>query len=460
MPVLGGSPTKVLGELKGPIALSPDGKQIAIANIDPAQQAVILSIANFDRSGEHAIFLRKAPEYFDWIAWAPDGKSIACAVSNYSGNNPQVTITEVQVADGAEKTIASHKWISTGQLEWLSDKSGIVMTAKDQDSPFEEIWLISYPDGAVRKITGDLLDYKGVSLSKDSSSLVSVQIQRLSNVWLVGSGKDNSATQITPGIGTYYDLTGTTDGKLLYASDASGSADIWEMETDGTNQKQLTAGAGRNYAPAASPDGRYIVFHSNRSGTWQIWRMDRDGSNPKQLTNESTDSNWPQVSADSRWIVYQHRDPKTGTTALWKTTIDGGAPAQLTDRLSLRPAISPDGKLIACWQLSDPPNERVQIVLIPFSGGRPVKAFDVAQTVVSGWEAMLKWTPDGRALTFVDQRENTNNIWGQPLAGGNPTKLTDFHDNQIFAFDWLSDGRLVCSRGFKNGDAVLIKDSR
>jgi serine/threonine protein kinase/Tol biopolymer transport system component len=458
VPVLGGPQTKMLSDLAGPISLSPDGKRIAMFNIDQEQQVVRLSIANLDGSDARVILSRKAPEYFDWTSWSPDGKSLACAVSNYSVNDPHVTVIEVQVADGAEKAIASHRWIATGQLMWLSDKSGIVMAAKDQESPFDEIWLISYPEGAVRRVTNDLLDYRGVSLSSDSSSLVSVQIQRLSNVWLFRGDKDNTAAQITPGIGTYYDLTWTTDGKLLYASDASGSADIWEMQTDGTNQKQLTAGAGRNYAPSASPDSRYIVFHSNRSGSWQIWRMDRDGSNPMQLT-DGTDSNWPQVSADSRWIVYQRRDSK-GETTLWKVAIDGGAPVQVTDKLSLRPAVSPDGKLIACWQLTEPPNQRVQVALIPFSGGPPVKVFDIAPTVVSGWEAMIKWTPDGRTITYVDLRENANNIWGQPLAGGSPTKLTDFHDNQIFAFDWLRDGRLVCSRGFMNGDAVLIKDSR
>jgi Tol biopolymer transport system component len=340
------------------------------------------------------------------------------------------------------------------------------MTATDKDSPFEEIWLVSYAEGNVRRITNDLLDYQGISLSEDSSLLVSVQSQRLTNVWLSRSDKDMSGTQITPGVGTYYDLTWTTDGKLLYASDADGGADIWEMQTDGRNQKQLTAGAGRNYAPAASPDGRYIVFHSNRSGTWQIWRMDRDGSNPRQLTTGSIDSNWPQMSADSKWVVYQHQDTKTETN-LWKVSIDGGAPVQLTDKLSLRPAISPDGNLIACWRLSEEPKPgladmaaHVQLALIPLSGGQPVKAFDIAPSVASGWNERIRWTADGRALTYIDQRENTHNIWGQPLAGGSPTKLTDFRDNQIFAFDWLRDGRLVCSRGFKNGDAVLIKDAR
>ena len=69
--------------------------------------------------------------------------------------------------------------------------------------------------------------------------------------------------------------------------------------------RQLTSNGQRNYAPAVSPDNRYVVFHSNRSGVFQIWRIDRDGASPKQLTfgGEST---WPTITTDSKWVVYQH----------------------------------------------------------------------------------------------------------------------------------------------------------
>jgi Tol biopolymer transport system component len=370
-----------------------------------------------------------------------------------------VTIVEVQVADGAEKVIASEKWLSNGQIVWLSDKSGLVLVAQHQDSSFNQIWHVSYPDGVVESITNDLYDYRGVSLSNDSRQLVSVQTLRLANIWIGKSAKDYSTTQITPGVGTYYDLTGTPDGKILYASDASGSADIWEMATDGTSQKQLTAGAGRNYAPQASPDGSYIVFHSNRSGGWQIWRMDRDGSNPKQLTFDNPDSNWPEISPDGKWIVY-HRLNAGQTMTLWKIGIDGGTPIQLTDTTALRPTVSPDGKWIAYWHFTDPPIQRVQVAVMPFDGGQPAKVFDLAPSSVVGWDAILKWMPDGRGLTYIDFRNNTQNVWMQPISGGAPTQLTDFKDNQIFSFAWLKDGRLISSRGFRTNDAVLIKDSR
>lgn len=136
------------------------------------------------------------------------------------------------------------------------------------------------------------------------------------NVWIAPKDDFGRATQTTSGAGKYFDLSTTPDGKILYASDAEGNAQIWEMEADGTGQKQLTSGAGRNYGPAASPDRRYILFHSNRSdsiaGPWNIWRMDRDGGNQKQLTSGDGEKNFAQCSPDGKWVVYPPIVPREG----------------------------------------------------------------------------------------------------------------------------------------------------
>ncbi|HEY0380445.1 MAG TPA: protein kinase [Pyrinomonadaceae bacterium] len=459
LPVLGGSPTKVIGEINAPVIPSPDGKRLAVVNIDRAKQEVTLSISNLDHTGERNLVSRRTPEFFDWVAWSPDGQSIAIPIRGFSDNNAHVKIVEVNVSDGAEKVITTQYWISSGQIAWLADKSGLVMPARSRDSSFDRLWHIAYPDGEVQPITGDQNDYAGISVSADSTALVSVQTQRLSNIWLSKDAKDYTASQITPGLGNYYDLAWTPDGRILYSSDASGSADIWEMAAEGTNQKQLTAGAGRNYGPVASPDGRHIVFHSDRSGTWQIWRMDRDGSNPRQMTPDGAESTWAQVTPDSRSIIYQHVNAKLKTT-VWKMGIDGGEAVELTDKFSLRPVVSPDGKWVACWRYGEPPNPNLQIVVFPSTGGDPVKSFDVTSNAMVGWDTPVKWTPDGTALTYEDQSEGIGNIWRQPLAGGRPERLTDFKEHQIFSFEWLRDGRLVCSRGFRASDAVLIKEVR
>jgi TolB protein len=81
-------------------------------------------------------------------------------------------------------------------------------------------------------------------------------------------------------------LAWTPDGKIVYTSLAGGNIDLWIMNPDGTNQKQLTTDPQQDFAPLVSPDNRYIVFNSMRGPLPSVWRMNIDGSNVKQLTDK------------------------------------------------------------------------------------------------------------------------------------------------------------------------------
>jgi len=468
VPALGqdGSPIKLMGGVTSGVSLSPNSKQITFVRHDPANQEARLMVADADGTNEQILATRKSPESFGRgpftarPAWSPDGKVIACSVWVPDSQGLYANVLAVNVADRVEKVLLPHKWSEVTDVTWLSDGSGLLMNAKEQEASFWQLWLLSYPGGEARRITGDLSDYaRSVSLTADSTALISMQEQTLSNIWVSPSGHGGPATQITSGAGRYFDLYWTPDGQILYASDASGSAEIWEMESDGTGAKQLTAGIGRNYGPVASPDGRYIIFHSTRLGrTFHIWRMDADGSNPKQLTSGNTESNFAQISPDGQWVVYT-QIVSSGAQNVWKVSIDGGTPVQLTDKDSLRPSISPDGKMIACWQSDNQPSSTWHIALIPFAGGPPVKLLEIPPGVAASWGQPLLWSPDGSAVTYVDQLNAVNNVWSQPIDGGKPTQLTDFKSDQIFSFNWSRDGKLVLSRGVSTSDVVMISDS-
>ncbi len=128
---------------------------------------------------------------------------------------------------------------------------------------------------------------------------------------------------------------------------------------------------------------------------------------------------------------------------------------QITHKNSLVPAISPDGKLIACYYLDE---RTTKIVLIPFEGGEPSKTFDVSLPPGS-FPNGVRWTHDGRALTYVVNRGGVSNIWIQLLDGSPPRQLTDFKADRIFSFDWSPDGKwLALSRGPEQRDVVLMSD--
>lgn len=83
------------------------------------------------------------------------------------------------------------------------------------------------------------------------------------------------------------------------------SGDVWVMDEDGTNQKQLTF-TGTNEWPSWSPDGKYIVYGSQISGHTEIFLMDSNGDNQRQLTISTGDENYycPTWLYDGKKIVY------------------------------------------------------------------------------------------------------------------------------------------------------------
>jgi Tol biopolymer transport system component len=405
---------------------------------------------------------RKFPEHFSVVAapaWSPDGSTVTAVTQTSDENGFNLKIEGFNPKTRAVTSMSPHRWLEVNAMSWLRDGTGLVVSATDSTSAFYRLWLLTYPAPQERTIINDLNDYLAVSISDaNQPTLLSVQRQTLTNIWLSQKNDIAHPVQLTSGAGMFFDLCWTSDGKILYASDASGNADIWEMAGDGSNQKQLTAGAGRNYAPVISPDGRYIVFHSNRTGRWQLWRMDRDGGNQMQLTNGKEESNWPEFTRDGKWLYFEHVD--NGVPTLWKMSIDGGAPERVTTFLALRPAISPDGKSLAYWQRDSTPNAPWRIAVMSLeTPATPTRYFDVPQSIANGQSA-LQITPDATSILFIDYRNGVSNLMSQSLDGTPTKQLTNFTKEQFYSFDLSTDGRLVMSRGIRTTDAVLISEKR
>lgn len=464
MPVLGGAEKKLISDADGAVDYSPDGKQFAFTRGNyPKLGESALFIANADGTGERIVALRKRPETFPWWreptpAWSSDGKSIACIAGGDAAGSGPMRVVEVQVADGTIRPVPGRDWYEIKRVTWLKDKSGFVILGADKSSEYysQQIWYISSADGEARRITTDFNNYVGLSLTADSSALVAVQSNRISNIWVAPNTDASRAIQVKSG-GNNQDgtdgLAWTPDGRIVYYSRASGTDDIWIMNGDGTGQKQLTSEAGTNYDFKVTPDGRYIVFTSERNGYANLWRMDLDGSNPKQLTSGNSDFS-AAISPDSKWIVYDSNS--SGTPNLSKVSIDGGSVTRLTEYAAENSEVSPDGKLIACEYREDT-NSPWRYAIIPFEGGKPVKVFDLP----SNTSSELRWSPDGRSLTYLDTRNGVTNIWSFPLDGSAPKQLTDFKTDQIYNFRWTADGKqLVIARGTTTSDVVLIRDFR
>jgi len=464
VPVLGGVPVKLMERLDGPISFSPDGKQFVLIRgnyPNPGESALV--IANSDGTGERNLVVKKTPERFTPIffagpSWSPDGKLVAASVAMFGGRSKVVSFS---LADGTERDLSTELWQFAGRVLWLPDMNGIVVVAGD--SPIAAmLWIISYPDGKIRRITNDLNSYRSISLTDDGKKLVSIQSQGLVNLWVVPEGDAEKAIRLPTGnVINFFTSTGSNvslvpDGRIVYVSNEGGSAGIWITNNDGTNRKQLTANNAANVSPVVTPDGRYVVFGLWQDGKRNLWRMNLDGSNPFKLTSGTTDS-FPTVSPDSRRVFYTTYEAPKPT--LWKVSIDGGTPVRVTDHVTTVASVSPDGKFIAYTypESQDPLAPPNRIAVMPIDGGPTTHTFQIS---ASGTVAtVIQWAPDNKSILYSVNTSNVSNIWAQPLDGGAPKQVTEFKDLLITAFAWSRDGKqLVCTRGSLLRDAVLITD--
>ncbi len=86
-----------------------------------------------------------------------------------------------------------------------------------------------------------------------------------------------------------------TQARITFMSDREGNPEIYVMDADGGNPRNLTNHQFKDWEPSWSPNGKQIVFVSDREvdGNHEIYVMDADGSNPRNLTNHPEDDSAP-----------------------------------------------------------------------------------------------------------------------------------------------------------------------
>jgi Tol biopolymer transport system component len=96
------------------------------------------------------------------------------------------------------------------------------------------------------------------------------------------------------------------DGKTLaYCAMRSGDkGDIYTIPVEGGEETRLTFTDGLSDGPEYSSDGKHIWYNSVKSGLMQIWRMDSDGSNQQQITQDERNNWFAHVSPDNKKVVY------------------------------------------------------------------------------------------------------------------------------------------------------------
>ena len=457
---VGGTPRKVIDVCPSPVGISADGQKLAFLRYGGPSQSSIVTTRS-DGSDEKVLASLDNDQWFTdtGASWSPDGKTIAVTAGIETEGTESFRLLGIDTSDGSIRDLSSKRWSDAGRVVWTPDGGSVLLLAKERmGEPGNQLWQVEYPSGSAVRLTNDVQprDDTSLGITADGRQIVTVTQQRLSRIETVPytgqSDRPNRISQAESNIDGLYGLDILTDGRIVFASSEGGQEDIWIMNADGSGRRKLTADEYRDGLPTLSPDDRSVVFMSNRpvgDGAARLWRMNIDGSELVQLAARADSS--PSIAPDGQSVIFSSWSPPDKKQLLWKVPINGGEPVKLTDYTSQESSFSPDGKWIGSYYADEAANKS-GFGILPAEGGGPIRHFDFP-----GFQyEWVRWTPDGRNLSFIGAPPDPSNIWLQSVEGGEPRKLTDFKTEYIYRHEWSRDGKtLYLVRGRPSFDVVL-----
>ena len=174
--------------------------------------------------------------------------------------------------------------------------------------------------------------------------------------------------QLTYATGYDAEATISRKGKIVFTSMRDGDLEIYTMDGNGENVRRLTTELGYDGGPFWSYDGKQIVYRAHhpqtekdkadylallkqnliRPTTLEIWVMNADGSNKRQVTNNGKANFAPYFFPDGKRIIFASNlsDPKGRDFDLYKINVDGSGLERITynETFDGFPMFSPDGK--------------------------------------------------------------------------------------------------------------------
>lgn len=396
IPALGGSERRLTQiSIGGPfleitdLSWSPDGKFLAFTDWQPNESARIYFVSI--ESGEKRRVTSSTREYIgDWMPrFSPDGKNLAfIRMPTFLMADVYVLPLNANAPAGDPRQIASVGFV-TG-LDWTTDSRRIVFSGSDNG--IDSLRMVPAAGGRPEALAA-----VGThpSIARNATRLAYERNISDYNIWRIPGPRPTQPT--TPpqkwiaSTQKDEDPRYSPDGKkILFASDRSGTMDLWTSDTTGGEPAQLNTGRTPFGSPRWSPDSRWIAFDAPQSGNSHIFVISAEGGPARQVTQGLSNNARPSWSVDGKWIYFGSN--RTGEWQVWKTPSQSGNAVQVTKHGGREAFESPDGNLVYYARFPEP-----GIWSVPPEGGEETQVLQKA--------AQSLWTVARDGICFFDWKD-------------------------------------------------------
>ncbi len=458
----GGEPQSVVEEAWGSFSVSPDGKKIAyFLNVPPIAN-FNLHIKDLETGEDQEFSAAEHPENPCAVcspAWSPDGRKILFTV-----NIPPTAgkLLVLNLENGKTEQIKIEKLRRFQQAAWLPDDNSFVVSATEGGQYFH-LWKVFYPGGEVQPLTNGLANYGKVSVSSDGKKIITVRTDETSNLFIADAENLSTEKQITFGNQNNFGQNGlhwVDDQRILYSTRVEQNlADNLTILNIYDNSKIAIPSEKQSAIRIPVSNGKQIWFTMSVNGVSQIFQMDLDGKNIKQLTNGSeSQRHSPRVTDNSKYLYYVLRGKEE--SSILRLDLQTQKEEIFFNNPEFQPGafleLSPDNKYLTFSRTMKNSNQQSggSMTVVSIENTNDIKVFSASMVPV-----IRRFSPDSQSLDYIYSITDSTQIVRQKFDGSQPQPIYTTPEGKIFNFAWSKDGKkIVISRGQQFRDAVLLSE--
>lgn len=334
------------------VAWSPDGRSIAVNRLATEARGIFLvpALGGPERklvsTNNSSLWAPDAA-----LAWSPDAKQLAFADSPSAGHSTQIFLLSVDTLE-RKRMETGCDWSFGPGFSPPGDSLVYICLRDDGDYSLN---LLDLRGGKNTRLFAGPLRIRNPAWTRDGTRIIfsygsgnTPFVGAGGNLWQISPGRTESPERMSFGHDASSAIVSSSGNRMAYVQTQI-NGNIWRVDLLGTKAKArvLVTSTREQYAPSISPDGKRVVFASNRSGSDEIWVCDSDGSNAQQLTSfGGALTGTPRWSPDGREIVFDSR--AGGEANVYVIDANGGVSRKLETgtRMNSLPSWSHDGMWI------------------------------------------------------------------------------------------------------------------